>query len=154
MGNFTVRRANPADLPAILLIYNDEVVNGLSNLDIHPKSEEQAEEWFARYNREGESHPLLVAEAPDGHIAGFACLSRFREKEAYRSTVELSVYVERGHRQHGVGSALLAEILEEARSEVSEMAVAAVEKLMSQSVSGVYDAFLDAAERSEAHEQS
>jgi len=45
-------------------------------------------------------------------------------------------------------------ILEEARSEVSEMAVAAVEKLMNQSVSGVYDAFLDAAERSDAHEQS
>ena len=107
MGNFTVRRANPADLPAILLIYNDEVVNGLSNLDIHPKSEEQAEEWFARYNREGESHPLLVAEAPDGHIAGFACLSRFREKEAYRSTVELSVYVARKDRKQGVATELL-----------------------------------------------
>ena len=45
-------------------------------------------------------------------------------------------------------------ILEEARSEVSEMAVAAVEKLMNQSVSGAYDAFLDAAERSDDHEQS
>lgn len=115
MGNFTVRRANPADLPAILLIYNDEVVNGLSNLDIHPKSEEQAEEWFARYNREGESHPLLVAEAPDGHIAGFACLSRFQEKEAYRSTVELSVYVARKDRKQGVATELLEEILAEAR---------------------------------------
>ena len=45
-------------------------------------------------------------------------------------------------------------ILEEARGEVSEMAVAAVEKLMNQSVSGAYDAFLDAAERSDDHEQS
>ena len=45
-------------------------------------------------------------------------------------------------------------ILEEARGEISELAVAAVEKLMNQPVSGVYDSFLDAAERSEGHEQS
>lgn len=45
-------------------------------------------------------------------------------------------------------------ILEEARGEISELAVAAVEKLMSQSVSGAYDAFLDAAERGDIHEQS
>ena len=44
-------------------------------------------------------------------------------------------------------------ILDEARGEISELAVAAVEKLMGQSASGVYDAFLDAAERSEGHEQ-
>lgn len=44
-------------------------------------------------------------------------------------------------------------ILAEARGEVSELAVAAVEKLMNQSVSGAYDAFLNAAERSEGHDQ-
>ena len=44
-------------------------------------------------------------------------------------------------------------ILEEARSEISEMAVAAVEKLMNRSDSGTYDAFLDAAERREGNEQ-
>ena len=113
MSGVIVRKAEHGDLPALLTIYNDEVVNGLSNLDIHPRSMEEAEEWFSRLNRD--NHPLLTAQMEDGTIVGYASLSKYREKEAYTTTVELSVYVERGHRQHGVGAALLAEILEEAR---------------------------------------
>lgn len=113
MGTLTIRKAEQKDLEAVLAIYNDEVVNGISNLDIHPKTPEQGREWFSRYNKE--NHPLLVAEAEDGHIAGYASLGRFREKEAYCSTVELSVYVARQDREHGVATQLLKEILEEAR---------------------------------------
>ncbi len=44
-------------------------------------------------------------------------------------------------------------IIESAREEVSEMAVAAVKKLMNKSVSDTYDEFLSSAERSAANEQ-
>lgn len=113
MGTLTIRKAEQKDLEAVLAIYNDEVVNGISNLDVHPKTLQEGREWFSRYNKE--NHPLLVAEAEDGHIAGYASLGRFREKEAYCSTVELSVYVARQDREHGVATQLLKEILEEAR---------------------------------------
>lgn len=124
MCTLTIRKAEPRDLEPVLAIYNDEVVNGISNLDLHPKSLEQGREWFLRYNVE--NHPLLVAEAEDGHIAGYASLGRFREKEAYCSTVELSVYVARADRKHGVVTQLLREILEEARRDPNTHLVVSV----------------------------
>ncbi len=117
MGELLIRPAEKADLPELLTIYNDEVVNGLSNLDIHPKSMEYGEQWLSKFNRKEENHPLLVAQAQDGHIAGYASLSRYREKEAYSSTVELSVYVAKEDRNQGIASKLLAEIIDEARKD-------------------------------------
>ena len=47
-----------------------------------------------------------------------------------------------------------SKILEEAQQQVSDMAVAAVKKLMQESLSESYDEFLNAAERSVADEQN
>ena len=55
----------------------------------------------------------------DGHVAGYASLSSYREKEAYRSTVELSVYVSPAYRRRGVAAALMKEILELAKRDES-----------------------------------
>src|SRR5690606_6101631 len=53
----------------------------------------------------------IVAEI-DGEIAGFASLSPFRDRPAYRPTVENSVYVHADHRGRGVGRALMEAIVE------------------------------------------
>ena len=47
-----------------------------------------------------------------GEVAGFASLSPYRDRPAYRTTVEDSIYVHRDHRGAGVGRALLAEIVD------------------------------------------
>ena len=109
-----IRLAQPEDLPALRDIYNDEVINGTATLDLRPKSLWERESWFYAHNRD--NHPLLAAEE-DGAVIGYACLSPYREKEAYASTVELSVYVARSHRGRGVASALLAELLALARED-------------------------------------
>ncbi len=109
-----IRLAQPEDLPALRNIYNDEVINGTATLDLRPKSIWDRESWFYAHNRD--NHPLLTAEE-DGAVIGYACLSPYREKEAYASTVELSVYVARSHRGRGVASALLAELLALARED-------------------------------------
>ena len=69
--------------------------------------------WFRAHNVD--NHPLLVAEI-DGRAVGYASLSEYREKEAYKRTVELSVYVDPEYRRMGVARALMEAILEEARS--------------------------------------
>lgn len=109
-----IRRAEDKDLKALLDIYNYEVEYGISTLDLHPKSLEEWEKWFRMHNVE--NHPLLVAEL-DGQVAGYASLSSYREKEAYRSTVELSVYVGVSFRRQGVATRLMEVILEEAKKD-------------------------------------
>jgi phosphinothricin acetyltransferase len=56
-----------------------------------------------------------VAES-DGEIAGFASLSFYRDRPGYRTSVEDSIYVAADHQRRGVGSALLAALIDVAIS--------------------------------------
>lgn len=111
-----IRKARREDLRELLDIYNYEVLNGVATFDLNPKSMEEWEKWYTAHNVG--NHPLIVA-VYDGHVAGYASLSSYREKEAYRSTVELSVYVSPVYRRRGVAAALMKEILELARQDES-----------------------------------
>lgn len=107
-----VRRAMVEDIPALLDIYNYEIVNGVSTLDLTPKT---LEEWTAWYDaHQTELHPVFVAEV-DGKAAGYTSFSPYRCKEAYRSTVELSVYIDPVMRGRGLANLLLDAIIEHAR---------------------------------------
>lgn len=80
----SIRVAEQADLPALLQIYNEEVLHGTATFDLHPKTLAERQVWFDQHNQD--NHPLLTAEL-DGTIAGYASLSAYAEKEAYCSTV-------------------------------------------------------------------
>ena len=62
--------------------------------------------------------PSVVAEV-DGKVVGFASLSPYRDRPAYSTTVEDSVYVHADHRGTGLGRALLSEIVDVATPRVS-----------------------------------
>lgn len=109
-----IRKAEERDLCALLDIYNHEVLYGVSTFDFTPKTEEQQRQWLFAHNIG--NHPLIVAEE-EGRVAGYASLSTYREKEAYRSTVELSVYVAHDFRNRGVATGLMTEILRMARED-------------------------------------
>lgn len=109
-----IRKAEQRDLPELLDIYNNEVTNSVATLDLTPRSLDDWRIWFEHHNVE--NHPLFVAEI-QGRVAGYACLSSYREKEAFRSTVELSIYVAADVRQRGVATGLMAFILEQARAD-------------------------------------
>ena len=110
-----VRTAQPTDLPALLAIYNDEVAHGVATFDTEPQTLEERRVWFDAHNVD--NHPLLTAVADDGTIAGYASLSTFIAKKAYASTVELSIYVNRTLRGHGVGKALMTAIIDAAKKD-------------------------------------
>lgn len=107
-----IRKANERDVPRLLEIYNYEVINGVSTLDLTPKTLDEWTNWFALHQTA--EHPLLVAET-DGIVSGYATLSPYRQKEAYKSTAELSVYIAPEYRRQGIASALMEEILKIAR---------------------------------------
>ncbi len=109
-----IRKAELTDLQALLYIYNYEVEYGVATLDLTPRSLAQWQAWFDHHNVE--NHPLYVAEI-DGSVAGYASLSSYREKEAFRSTVELSIYIAPDFRKRGAATELMAFILEDAKAD-------------------------------------
>ncbi len=106
-----LRPATAADAAATAAIYNAEVLGSRVTFDLVTRSVEEQAGWLDA--RSG-ALEVVVAEV-DGAVAGYASLSAYRERAAYRTTVEDSVYVHADHRGAGVGRALLDEIVDVAR---------------------------------------
>jgi L-amino acid N-acyltransferase YncA len=104
-----VRRARLDDAEALRAIYNLEVTTSTVTFDLVPRTEAQQRAWLAE--RSG-AHAVVVAEdGEEDGILGFASLSPYRDRPAYTTTVEDSVYVRRDAQGRGVGRALLGELV-------------------------------------------
>lgn len=125
-----LRLVQPDDAEAIRAIYNHEVASGTNTFDLVARTLDDQRSWIERHRG---AHPAIVAvepgapspgpEAGGGAVAvpsrtvaaervmGFASVSAFRDRAAYATTVEDSVYVHGAHRGQGVGRALLDELL-------------------------------------------
>jgi L-amino acid N-acyltransferase len=103
-----VRRARLDDAEALRAIYNLEVTTSTVTFDLVPRSEAEQRAWLAE--RSG-AHAVVVAEDGD-EVLGFGSLSPYRDRPAYTTTVEDSVYVRRDVQGRGVGRALLGELVE------------------------------------------
>jgi phosphinothricin acetyltransferase len=115
--HITIRRAVEADLPAMTEIYNDAVIHTTATLDLEPRSVEDRRPWFEQHNKG--NHPLIVAvaEEGEGQVVGYASLSDLFDKDAYISTVELSIYVHPDYKRQGIGDCLMKEILDMAKKD-------------------------------------
>ncbi|HLK43278.1 MAG TPA: GNAT family N-acetyltransferase [Thermoleophilia bacterium] len=108
MDNLVVRPGRAEDLAALTDLYNHYVVHTAITFDIEPFSIEARADWFAHYRSDG-PHRLLVASTGDT-VAGYATSSPFRQKAAYATTVETSVYCHPDWKGRGIGSALYTEL--------------------------------------------
>ncbi len=102
-----LRLATLDDAEAIRAIYNVEVTGSTATFDLVPRSLAEQRAWQAE--RSG-ARAVLVAEDA-GELVGFGSLSRWRDRPAFATTVEDSVYVHRDHQGQGVGRLLLAELM-------------------------------------------
>ena len=103
----TIRAAEPRDLAPIFAIYNHEVSHETSTFDTEPRVLGRDDGWLT--GREGR-YPVLVATIGDA-LVGWGSLSQWSPRGAYARTAEVSVYVDRQARGHGIGSGLLAELI-------------------------------------------
>ena len=108
---FTIRPAAVGDAAAIAAIYNREVLETTATLDAEPRTLDEQTRWLAE--RSG-GHMVIVVEV-DGQVAGFAALSPFKQRAAYRPTVENSVYVDPSFQRQGLGRLLMSELIDRAR---------------------------------------
>lgn len=103
-----VRLATLDDAPAMAEIYNYEVENSTATMDLVTRTVADQRQWIAE--RRG-AFSALVAVSGGNVVVGFAALSPFKERAAYRPTVEDSVYIHRDWARRGIGRQLLGELL-------------------------------------------
>ena len=107
MDDVVIRPAAAADAEAVRRIYNHEVEHTTHTFDLVPRSLAEQQAWLR--DREG-ALGVVVAEV-GGEVAGFASLSEYRPRAAYRTSVESSVYVDESVRGRGVGRRLMQEMV-------------------------------------------
>jgi len=113
-----IRPSRDSDVPAIADIYRQNVIEGTGSFEVVPPEEEEIARRREDVLRRG--CPWLIAEI-DGVIVGFAYAGPFRAREAYRFTVEDSVYVRPETFRRGIGRLLLEKLIEECRQAGDEL---------------------------------
>ena len=109
---YHIRLAAADDAAAICRIYNQGIEDRVATLETELRTPEERLTWL-----QGRSprHPVIVAETAAGEVAGWGSLNVYNPRDAYRFVADFSVYVERAWRGKGVGTVLLARLIELAR---------------------------------------
>jgi len=105
------------DLPAIVGILNYTAANSIARFETRPASVAERRDWLGQFSATG-PYRLLVARGGD-HVLGYACSQRYRDHEAFRETVEVSIALDAGSRGQGVGTALYRALFDRLADEPS-----------------------------------
>ena len=106
-----IRSCTISDAQEITDIYNYYVENTAITFDEYPLP---TEEIALRIENTMRCYPWFVYENKD-KVLGFAYASRFREKSAYRYTVESTIYVKHGEENQGIGTLLYQRLISESK---------------------------------------
>ncbi|MCS2155032.1 N-acetyltransferase family protein [Scandinavium goeteborgense] len=104
-----IREARPDDAHAIAALYAWHVLNGRASFEEIPPSVDEMRERMKVVA--GQELPWLVA-LYRGILVGYCYASHYRPRPAYRYTLEESIYVDASMTGRGVGSSLLARLIE------------------------------------------
>jgi L-amino acid N-acyltransferase YncA len=134
VSRISLRTAVVEDAEAIRAIYNHEVTATTSTFDLVPRSLAEQRRWlearagaFAAIVAVDEADPASPISGFASPIAGFASLSPYKDRAAYSTTVEDSVYVERRSSGRGVGTLLLTRLVDIARESGFHTVMARIE---------------------------
>lgn len=108
-----IRKALQKDAPTIQEIYAHHVLNGTASFDTVPRTLAEIEERIVSISSRG--WPFLVAEEA-GDVHGYAYVTQFRDRAAYASTCENSIYIRFDKRGFGIGKILLAELVKQSNT--------------------------------------
>ena len=112
--NPSIQKYQKEDCSAILEIINEQILTGTALYDYQPRTLAQQLAIFDEKLQKG--FPIIVAKVAD-EIVGFGYYSEFRFREAYKFTVEHSVYANKNYIGKGIGNLLLTELIELAKKQ-------------------------------------
>jgi len=104
MTDVAIRTAEQGDLPALLDIYNHYVLHTPITFDLEPRTLAQRREWLDQFSIGGRYRCFVAARA--GTAIGWASSARFKDRAAYDTSVETSIYLAPGESGKGLGRRL------------------------------------------------
>jgi phosphinothricin acetyltransferase len=110
MSEILIRPVAQSDLAALTAIYNHYIATTAITFDLEPKTIADRQSWLDAFAPSGR-HQCFVAVA-DGEAVGWACSAKLREKAAYDTSVETSIYVKDGIYRRGLGRRLYTTLFE------------------------------------------
>jgi phosphinothricin acetyltransferase len=119
----TIRAALPSDADAICAIYNHYVRNTTISFEEAPVSAGEMAQRIADVGAAGLPWLVLI----DGDtLIGYAYATKWRVRQAYRFSVETSVYLDRHQTGKGAGKMLYEALLAELRQRELHLAIAGI----------------------------
>lgn len=112
---YQLKPCTEKQLPEILSIYNDAILNSTALYEYKIRTLEVINTWYA--DKLKGNYPIVGAFDADNTLLGFASYGKFRVQPAYKYTVEHSVYVRADMRGNGLGKVLLREIIKKAENQ-------------------------------------
>lgn len=111
MSEFSIRPVRRADVAALTRIYNVSVLESTATFQTSPDTEARRLAWLKNH---GGNHPAFAAVL-DGAVVGWCSLTPYSLREAWRCTVEDSIYLDAAVQGRGYGTVLLRHLLDQAR---------------------------------------
>jgi len=103
-----IREVNINDAKAIVKIYNHYIKSSIATFEEEVISEEEIKNRITKVSKD---YPWIVYEE-NGIVSGYAYATRWKDRNAYRFTAEIAVYVENGNEGKGIGTELLKNLIE------------------------------------------
>lgn len=107
-----IRNVSLRDAKAIVDIYNEYVVNSVATFETEPL---RVEEMDGRIAGISASYPYLVYVDHD-EVVGYCYAHAWKEKAAYKYTLETTVYLSSRYKGKGIGRQLMERLIEECRA--------------------------------------
>lgn len=107
-----LRRATTEDLPEIIKIYNEAIIDGISTADSKIVSVEEKLEWFDSHTH---TRPILVKEYHGRIIAWISFQPFYANLFAYRYSARINIYIEKNFQGKKLGQQFLSEAIEESK---------------------------------------
>jgi phosphinothricin acetyltransferase len=115
MDDVSVRPATRADLPRLTEIYNHYVISTPITFDLKPVTVDERVRWFEEHAGTAR-HRLFVAEIA-GSVVGWAGTGSFRDRAAYDTSVETTIYCAPDATRRGIGATMYRVLFDALKNE-------------------------------------
>ena len=119
-----IRKVDLEDAEAITAIYNEYVINSTATFETEPVAVEDMRERITQISA---NFPYFVYEI-DNEVVGYCYAHLWKERAAYRYTLETTVYLSTKHIGKGIGRLLMQRLIEKCRESGYHALIACITK--------------------------